>query len=668
MKTLNGSFDSFNEIEAYIDKCKIEDSSSLLIQIFSGWTDKEKIESIIQLVTTKLPSSIILGSTTDGEISNGHVSTHKVSVSFTKFEKTKLKLEFLKQDNMSSFEMGSSIVKKLISDKSKAIILFAAGLKLDGEAILNGIKEYDHDVIITGGMAADNSLFKTPFVFCKEGVYTDCVMGVSLDSDDLIANTSYSFDWELIGKSMIVTHSEGNRIYTIDGISTVDIYKKYLGEETAMSLPASGSEFPLVLIRNGVNVARAGMLVHEDGSLTVAGGVQSGDTVKFAFGSPEMIVNPSTSVVNTLVDTTVESIFIYSCMGRRRFMPDIIEQEIQPIETIAPTSGFFTYGEFYHHENTNELLNQTMTILALSEKKEKPNRKKINTQKLIPSKNNYTSTVRALSYFVNSTFDEMEQLNLSLSEASKKRNEQEKLLMQQSRYAAMGEMISSIAHQWRQPINALNLVIANIKDAYKFGKLNEEFLDRSVTKSNRLIQKMSTTIDDFRDFFKPEKESTNFSIEEVVMDAVNLLDGVFKNFEIVIETDFAENINVSGYPNEFSQAILNILNNAKDAMILKEIFSKKILIKLWQDKESIYLSIEDTAGGIPESIIEKIFDPYFTTKETADGTGIGLYMTQAIIRDHMHGSICVRNSDKGAVFTIKLNRTGKKRGISRPIC
>lgn len=655
MKTLNVIAKSLSEIEEFIDSQEIKDSPALLIQVFSGWTKKEDIQSVIDLLVSRLPSAYLIGSTTDGEISNGKVSTNLLSLSFSAFEKTKLIKDCIPLKGGTSFDLGFSVASSVVGNETKAVILFAAGLGLDGEAIINGVKEYDDSVIVTGGMAGDNSLFETPYVFTKEGVCTDALIGLSLNSDDLIVNTDYCLDWELIGKTMVVTRSEGNRIYEIDGIPAVEVYKKYLGEETASSLPSSGSEFPLVIDRDGLKVARAAMQKHDDLSLTMAGGVNTGDKVKFAFGSPDMILKHTNSLNQKLLEKPVESIFVYSCMGRRRFMPDLIEKEILPLQEIAPTSGFFTYGEFYHNEDKNELLNQTMTILALSESGEfKPIDRCVLDQHNYNSERNYTSTVRALSFFVNSTFTEMQGLNIHLERQSKKSQEQDKMLMQQSRYAAMGEMINAIAHQWRQPINALNLVIANIQDAHKFGKLDEAFLDKSVTKSNRLIQKMSSTIDDFRDFFKPEKEKSEFLIEDVVQDTISLLDGVLKNYDIYVHADYEADVTAMGYPNEFSQAVLNVLNNAKDAMVEKNVFLKEIYVKIRRDDSNVYLCIEDTAGGIPEDIKGKIFDPYFTTKGSAEGTGIGLYMTKSIIDDHMNGSISVENGEKGAVFTISI--------------
>ena len=242
-----------------------------------------------------------------------------------------------------------------------------------------------------------------------------------------------------------------------------------------------------------------------------------------------------------------------------------------------------------------------------------------------------------------------------MEEEIQKRLEHEKLLIEQSRLAEMGDMIGNIAHQWRQPLNALSLVIGNIKDAYSFGKLDDVRLEKSVEKSNMLIQKMSTTIDDFRDFFKPEKDKKVFTLEESVEDTLNLLEASLKNSNIRLEKEFSGNIMIKGYHNEFTQVILNILNNSKDALLEKDIEEPFIKIKTFSEGTKAFLCIEDNAGGIPDTVIDRIFEPYFTTKEQGKGTGIGLHMSKTIIEGHMDGILSAKNSDNGAVITIEVN-------------
>jgi len=266
------------------------------------------------------------------------------------------------------------------------------------------------------------------------------------------------------------------------------------------------------------------------------------------------------------------------------------------------------------------------------------------------------------------TAEALRRLNESLAEQVQsgvsKNMAQERLLIQQSRLAAMGEMIGNIAHQWRQPINALTLILANIKDAYEFNDLSKEFLDEEINNGQQLIQRMSSTIDDFRSFFKPNKEKQHFRVGEAVADAIKLVSSSFHNNEIGIDVTLSAEANIAfGYPNEFAQVVLNALSNAKDAITGKNGGSAvatsrstrkiagKVSVRIEQGSDAIRVFICDNGGGIPEELLDKVFDPYFTTKEK--GTGIGLYMSKMIM-DNMGGDIAVHNRGDGAEILVTL--------------
>ncbi|QKF76665.1 sensor histidine kinase [Arcobacter defluvii] len=236
-----------------------------------------------------------------------------------------------------------------------------------------------------------------------------------------------------------------------------------------------------------------------------------------------------------------------------------------------------------------------------------------------------------------------------------KQKEQEQLLIQQTRLAAMGEMIGNIAHQWRQPLNALGLVLQNLKFSYDIGELDEKMMDKSINKANILTQNMSKTIDDFRKFFKPNKAKEKFGINENVNKAIELVESTFEHHNIKLKKEFSSNeLEFNGFPNEFSQVILNILTNAKDALLERNIENPEVIVQTKMENNNIFISIKDNAKGIDVDIINKIFEPYFTTKEEGKGTGIGLYMSKIIIENNMNGKIEVSNEENGANFTIKL--------------
>ncbi|AXX91519.1 two-component system sensor histidine kinase [Malaciobacter molluscorum LMG 25693] len=248
-------------------------------------------------------------------------------------------------------------------------------------------------------------------------------------------------------------------------------------------------------------------------------------------------------------------------------------------------------------------------------------------------------------------------LEVKVKEEIEKQRKQEQMLIQQSKLAAMGEMIGNIAHQWRQPLNALGLVMQNIQFAYKTGDLDEEFIQRSVNKANMLTTNMSKTIDDFRNFFRPNKDKELFDVAKTVKKAIELMESTLQNHQINLKEDIKEDIKVYGFENEFSQSILNIISNAKDALVERKIKEAEIRIKTKQTQEEVIIEIEDNAGGIKEDIKDKIFEPYFTTKEEGKGTGIGLYMTKTIIENNMQGKIFIKDIQNGISFIIKLPKS-----------
>jgi PAS domain S-box-containing protein len=232
--------------------------------------------------------------------------------------------------------------------------------------------------------------------------------------------------------------------------------------------------------------------------------------------------------------------------------------------------------------------------------------------------------------------------------------QKERLLSQQSRLAAMGEMISNIAHQWRQPLNTLGLLIQQLPVFYGSDIFTREFLAKNTADAMKLIQHMSATIDDFRDFFRPEKEQIIFSVDKAIHQALSLVDMSFRNQNLTVEVLTDGNPVINGFPNEFSQVIMNIILNARDALLENGADNGIIHIRTGQTNDTVHITIRDNAGGIPEEIIDRIFEPYFTTKGPDRGTGIGLFMAKTIIEQNHGGQLQARNVQGGAEFRIEI--------------
>lgn len=234
-----------------------------------------------------------------------------------------------------------------------------------------------------------------------------------------------------------------------------------------------------------------------------------------------------------------------------------------------------------------------------------------------------------------------------------KQREKENLLIQQSKQAALGEMIGNIAHQWRQPISAVSAIIMNIKWTAISNGIEKNFLDERINEANEQLNFMSQTIDDFRNFFKPDKEKEDFDLVHEVKRAYNLLEATLQHNNISLHINANGNFIAYGYPNEFSQVIFNIISNAKDVLIERDIHSPQIIINIYSDEDNLYCDVIDNGGGIEEQYLDKVFEPYFTTKDV-NGTGIGLYISKEIIHKHMKGTLNVVNTSKGAKFTIAI--------------
>lgn len=228
--------------------------------------------------------------------------------------------------------------------------------------------------------------------------------------------------------------------------------------------------------------------------------------------------------------------------------------------------------------------------------------------------------------------------------------EKDTLLSEQSKLALMGEMIGAIAHQWRQPLNALSGNIQFLEDDFEDNLVDENYVEEHIDKNMKLINFMSNTIDDFRNFFRVDKEESLFSVKQKIEETVNILKSSIHSNKIDVSIA-KEDFIVKGMPTEFQQVILNIVNNAKDALVSKDINSRKIIIDI---KSSGTITINDNANGVPKNILNRIFEPYYTTKEEGKGTGIGLYMSKTIIEEHMNGKLSVTNNHLGALFEIKL--------------
>ena len=269
-------------------------------------------------------------------------------------------------------------------------------------------------------------------------------------------------------------------------------------------------------------------------------------------------------------------------------------------------------------------------------------------------------------------YNENKKLQIKIEEINKKLNNEnikkDNLLIEQSKMAALGEMLNNIAHQWRQPLSVISTSASGLKLLSSLGSLDEKDLNRSLDSVLRNTKYLSETIDNFRNFIKNDDSQISFNVNLNINKNLNILEPSLKISHIDTVLDLNTDININNYPNELTQVFINIINNAKDAFEINSIKKRYIFVSSKVVDNKVILKITDNANGIPSEVIDKIFEPYFTTKHKSNGTGLGLYMAYKIITEHMRGEIFVQNitfthndeSFKGAEFTIILDSSLRK--------
>lgn len=247
-----------------------------------------------------------------------------------------------------------------------------------------------------------------------------------------------------------------------------------------------------------------------------------------------------------------------------------------------------------------------------------------------------------------------ETLHQEVKTQLEKLREKDKQLQHQSRLIQMGEMLSMIAHQWRQPLGAISATTSLLYAKFMLEEMDQKEFCAEIAQIEGYVSHLSKTIDDFRNFFKPTKQKERISLEEVVKKTLTIAKPLLMSNHIRVETNFNSNHPIDTFSNELAQVILNIIKNAEDALCEKALTNPLIGLRTYDGESSVFLEISDNAGGIEEGLMDKIFEPYFSTKLDKDGTGVGLCMSKTIVEEHCRGELRVHNGKEGAVFTIVL--------------
>ncbi|RUM66034.1 MAG: hypothetical protein DSZ05_04995 [Sulfurospirillum sp.] len=391
---------------------KINAAQSILIQVFTTQTHQPVIERLLTILQDFFPTAVIIGTTTAGNIIGKRFKDNETVLSITTFDKSTLRLKHLKNVNHTeSYQNGLYLANELVQKDTKALILFSDTKSTNGQALIDGIRSVSQEVVISGGKAA--SSHNTPSrLFSNSGISEEGIVAVSLSGETLSVENHYKNDWIPFGKKFLITHAEGKRVYTIDHMRAIDFFSHYLSDQVTKNFTETGTLFPIVKIEKGTIIARTATEVHEDGSIEFAAEIATGELYQFGFSDLEFMLQPESLPLQTLQHES-ESIFVYSCISRRKINLDAAMQEITPLTALSDVSGFFTCGEFYANAEGGYFMNHTLTMLSLSEKTTvhpSPKRAAPDSQKA------HFTTLSALSHLIDVTNSELREYNLYLEE------------------------------------------------------------------------------------------------------------------------------------------------------------------------------------------------------------------------------------------------------------
>ncbi len=393
-----------------------------LIQVFSGHVTKADVERLLHDLTEVFQGTPIIGTTTAGEIMDGLVEENTIVVNFSFFDSTTVRTTSVDcYDDL--WVAGKILARNLKSAAPQTLILLGCGLKdgrtIDATLLLNALYEEFPQAVIAGAQAGDNGHGVISYVFTEDGIIDHGAVVASLSGQSLSAHNSYNLSWVPIGKKFTITKASGPRVYSIDNRSPLDLYNHYLGPEVVEGLPLAAADFPLVIERDGIPMAIHARGVNEDGSFDYIHSFHSGEQVQFGFCHSGLLAIAAKQIFDELRVHPAQVAFIYSCVSRKWILGQDIHVEITPISTLAPTAGFFAYGEYFTHPiGKCFFFSQTMTVLTLAELDEPE--PLVYSHELKPfitkEESKQLKTLRVLHRLVETSANEIENMNNKLSE------------------------------------------------------------------------------------------------------------------------------------------------------------------------------------------------------------------------------------------------------------
>jgi signal transduction histidine kinase len=651
MKQLNfivSELESLEEILQSEEMLSNRKTKSQLVQIYSAHTENNWYESIGNSIKEVFPTSLIIGASSVGEIYQGRININTTVILFSFFEVSELKLFSYDCPLGMEATIGENLQKDIENLKVdvKGVLLLSNPINYDAGKMFNTLTKDEIQYPIFGGGAGDYDNKKKSVVYNGMCCNKQGFIAVVFYGNDLFIENQTYLDWFPLSKEMTITDADEKCVKTIDGQPAFSVYERYLGIKADEKFFINSLEFPFLLNRNGHTIARTPFFAHkEDGAILLVADVEKGEKFRIGYGNPQVILNEGLKIQEQIEHFQPEAIMLFSCICRRFLMQQDVDKETLPYENIAPTAGFYTFGEYFNNGKFHSLLNSTMVVVGFREgilphesKNQGTSSSNLMAFTSDPYSNQHTRILSRLLYFINETSKELENQNKLLSDLNGMKN----------------EFLAIAAHDLKNPINTIlgfsqllaDELIGNQKyfatiieeESTKMLRLLNDLLDITHIESGKLG--LNKDINEYIGFV--DKLISNFEIQALKKNIHLVRDFHFSSFSLLFD------------PDRMQQVLGNLLSNA-----IKYSYPGSIVtISIKLDNSMLITEVIDNGQGIPEDEIELIFKPFkrARSKPTAGESshGLGLTIVKKIIEAHNGELGVVSKWGSGSNFFIRL--------------
>jgi signal transduction histidine kinase len=620
MEVISTRFKTVERLEKFIISNHLtQGDDELFVKVLLPNSKISKYKSLYKFLSRYIKSQNIFGLINDTALLNS-VAVDDIVIVFITIFKNRAKLSYspnlcnLKNINKNSF----TLIYSVGADKQSFLKEFDSSLDLVGS--------FYHKAIIY-----KDELYTTGMLCFEVEKYFD------LDIKIVDSITP-------IGRELKVDKSENSKIVSIEKYSPKGLYKHYLTDEVSKDLVKASYTFPLLKGNKSSLI-----LSESEDSIKVEYPINSEDRLRLGYTNSSSFYNNYEKGVVAFEDSFSDAFFLMFSVARENFFKE----------------NGFCYEDAIGFQSRSEVVvfkgkvyDLTHSIVMININSQNKNRLRYKRFKPVKMNVGAVAELDALSNIAKISSNELEALNKKLEKRVKQEVEKnlkkDSIMIHQTRLAQMGEMMSLIAHQWKQPLSAISATSSGLHIKIELDMYDKEFFLRSLTKIEEFVNHLSTTIDDFSNFFKPSKRKSEFFIYKSIDKALSIATYSLSKKTIDLVLDVDKSLKVKTYQNELVQVLLNLIKNAENILIKREVKEPKIWIKVFKKDEKKVIQICDNAKGIDKKVLPRIFEPYFSTKATKNSTGLGLYMSKFIIEDSLGGKLEAKNDEKGAVFSIIL--------------